>query len=122
MVCGHIQQSVLHRDRGGLRPELVEFYVEAEPKGPPAIYYFLCEACAEKVRKEYGDLTIRGAERWEECARLADAESAVCWDCFTEIFPDVCIRKDDRPNQRPDGTPVKSPPSNPGQVSGVPHP
>lgn len=25
-------------------------------------------------------------------------------------------------NQRPDGTPVKSPPSNPGQVSGVPHP
>ncbi len=26
------------------------------------------------------------------------------------------------PNQQPDGTPVKSPPSNPGQVSGVPHP
>jgi len=25
-------------------------------------------------------------------------------------------------NQRPDGTPVKSPPSNPGQESGVPHP
>ena len=25
-------------------------------------------------------------------------------------------------NQRPDGTPAKSPPSNPGQVSGVPHP
>lgn len=26
-----------------------------------------------------------------------------------------------RANQSPEGTPVKSPPSNPGQVSGVPH-
>ena len=31
-------------------------------------------------------------------------------------------KKQESPNQRPDGTPVKSPPSNPGQVSGVPHP
>lgn len=37
------------------------------------------------------------------------------YDAFT---PDY----EKSPNQRPDGTPVKSPPSNPGQVSGVPHP
>ncbi len=37
-------------------------------------------------------------------------------------FPVFLVMKKFRPNQRPDGAPAKSPPSNPGQVSGVPHP
>ena len=34
----------------------------------------------------------------------------------------ISFEERDEANQRPDGTPVKSPPSSPGQVSGVPHP
>jgi hypothetical protein len=73
------------------------------------------EAYAEELRKLGGEVRVHvgdtvtddPVESWIQVVRDGDLP---------------LYRGKESPNQRPDGTSAKAPPSNPSQVSGVPHP
>ena len=102
---------------------LADYYTYIEDKPDQAVHWLRKAAVAGDRIGQYN----LGLTLWQRFPDPASQQEALEWlekaaAQGLAIASDVIEEIKQRANQRPDGTPVKSPPSNPGQVSGVPHP